>query len=351
MRRNYGIDLLRVLSMCGIVGLHVFGQNTILQNLNHNTISYVLAYSIYILIFSSVNIFAMISGYLYVKKENINKKNIINLLLIVLFYSILITLIFFGFNLYNVRILGYVGIIDSIFPFLAGRYWYILSYILLFIMIPYINIIIKSLQKEQLKKLLLILFLLFSILPTIFQIDFFKLENGYSPFWLMYCYSLGAYFKLYSIDLRKIDCIKIILLNILIELLSNFIIWKFNPNYNIQALLSYVSPFIIINSLCLLSIFTNIKVSNKCIIKILSILSSCAFGVYIIHCHILIIDYMLKDSVKFLTNTNCAVLVCGLIVSIIIIYLICTIIDIVRQKIFKLIKIEKLYSKICRWFV
>ena len=33
--RNSGVDLLRIFAMCGIIGLHVFNNGGILENLNN----------------------------------------------------------------------------------------------------------------------------------------------------------------------------------------------------------------------------------------------------------------------------------------------------------------------------
>ena len=35
--RNNGVDLLRILAMCGIIGLHVLNNGSILENLNSNS--------------------------------------------------------------------------------------------------------------------------------------------------------------------------------------------------------------------------------------------------------------------------------------------------------------------------
>lgn len=67
--RNYGFDILRCLSMLGIIGLHIMNAGGVKRNYTFGTIDSIGIEFIYILLLSSVNVFAMLSGYLYAKKQ------------------------------------------------------------------------------------------------------------------------------------------------------------------------------------------------------------------------------------------------------------------------------------------
>lgn len=202
--RNSGVDLLRILAMCGIIGLHVLNNGGVLENLNVGSFKYYIVLLFTCLCYTSVDIFGIITGWLYSERKSIKNSRIIELWSVVLFYCLVIPSIFYIFNLYNIRRLGITEMIKSYFPILDGRYWYIVCYTFLFFIIPYINLFIDSLTKEKFKKFLVIVFILLSILPNIcFLVDFFKINNGYSPFWLIYLYMLGAYIKKY-VDVKNI---------------------------------------------------------------------------------------------------------------------------------------------------
>ena len=62
-QRNYGIDLLRVLSMCFVVVLHALGQGGVLAAVPDGTGASVSAHFLESLTYGEVDIFALISGY------------------------------------------------------------------------------------------------------------------------------------------------------------------------------------------------------------------------------------------------------------------------------------------------
>jgi len=182
-KRIIGIDLLKFVSMLGIIGLHIINKGGVLYFLSPNSYKHYIVLLLLTFLYSSVNIFAIISGYLYVNQKKPKNKNIINLILIMLFYSIGISLVFYLFNFYDVRSQGFRSLIMNTFPFLSGRYWYIISYIFVFFMIPFLNLIISKINKKQFKKILIVLFILLSIIPTLFlNIDLFKTSYSYNPF-------------------------------------------------------------------------------------------------------------------------------------------------------------------------
>ena len=109
--RNYGIDLLRVLSMFFVVVLHSYGNGGILTNTIENTTQYKIAWFIEIIAYCAVDVFALISGYVCYKQNNnkINFSRFINLWFQVVFYGLIISLIF------NISLEGYFGFVISLF--------------------------------------------------------------------------------------------------------------------------------------------------------------------------------------------------------------------------------------------
>lgn len=219
-------------------------------------------------------------------------------------------------------------------------------------MIPYLNLFLKSLTQKTYKKLLIILFILLTIIPSVcFHTDFFRIKNGYSPFWLIYIYMIGAYIKLYGIKLNiKKNLIYAILsllcalvLNVLISIIGLYI---FKKEYKTEWFIDYISPFNLIASIGIFLLFIKIRISNKNINNMFKYLSEASFSVYIIHSHKLIYDYLITDSFIFLNKYNIFTIIFAIIVSMIGIYIICTVIDLIRKAIFKLFKIDDLINKL-----
>ncbi len=340
--RNYGLDLVRIFSMFGIIGLHITYNGGMLKVFEIQSFSYYVLLFFTTIFYTSVNTFAMLSGFLYVKKENVKYKNLVDLLVTVVFYCVVITVIFYAFNLYDVRNGGIKLLIGALCPPLKGRYWYITSYILLFLMIPYINRLIKNISQNELKKLLLILFILLSVVPTLGLLkDFFAIKEGYSPFWLIYCYMIGAYIRLFPVKNEK-RAVAVFLGCIFVATSLNFALKWVGMEYLDRVVLSelfigYISPFIVVAAASLIIIFKNISIKNVMGKKLVKLFASATFAVYIIHGHILIYDYVLKD-LFLLMDYNIVEILLILAGSILAIYLLCSIIEVFRMKLFKLIR-------------
>ena len=64
--RQSSIDFLRIMSMLGIVGVHVLNNGGVVESLDHFSVTGIIIYIIRAICYTSVDLFAMITGYLYV---------------------------------------------------------------------------------------------------------------------------------------------------------------------------------------------------------------------------------------------------------------------------------------------
>lgn len=128
MKRNFGLDYCRIGAMAGIIGLHILsrgGGMRYAEGINY----YVLLF-IRICMLCSVDVFAMLSGYLNGEKRSYHVYRIAELMVSLFFYSIVITAFFY--ILHKESFDGIKSVIISIAPMLGGRYWYITCYFLVF---------------------------------------------------------------------------------------------------------------------------------------------------------------------------------------------------------------------------
>jgi len=92
IKRNYGIDMLKICSMIMILILHILSKTNLLTNVSPFSLNYCFVWILEITCFCSVNCYAMISGYnMWNKNNNISKA--INLWFQVMFYSLTILFI------------------------------------------------------------------------------------------------------------------------------------------------------------------------------------------------------------------------------------------------------------------
>lgn len=350
MNREYGIDILRIVSTVGVVILHVFGifylKSSAYSGGGYNLIvNYNIASLFEIMFMCSVNVFGIITGYLYAGREKHSSYSLIKLLVAYIFYSVLVTFVIKA--IYPESIKTKIQLINNLLPILGGRLWYITAYVFVFFMIPYMNLFVKLIDKRHYVRFLGIIAVLLGLLSMVK--DFFGISMGYSCFWLIFCYFVGAYIKLYKIDIRKSvslllftgSCLFIFMVNVSTQLLNiNFI----DKIYG--RLITYTSPLIVLNSVSVFFIFKAINVSNKYIKETLKICSGSALAVYIIHAHGLFLDNILYPLMPAKLKENPLKFICFGLIFVFLVFVGGIIIDIIRIKFEKIIKIDNFYKKI-----
>lgn len=338
--RNYGIDLLKIVSMFMVVVLHVLGQGGVLEQALDLTLNDTVAWFIEILCLCTVNLFALTTGYLCIDRK-FKYKNVINLYILVLFYNVLCTLILNGFKV--------VPLAVSFFPVSNGAYWYFSAYIGFILFIPFINKYLNSIYEFEHRKLIYtILFVMCGIglFCLVHSTDALKINRGYSPVWLGCLYIIGSYFKLYDFKFKnRSKCLyfMIFLLSSLFALLTRVVILKvpvLSHYFKSSLMLEYISFPIVINSVVLFLLFLKVKV-NDSFKKVLSFFAGLSFSVYVIHCN----PYVWKNFVGLFNDfANMPVfkMIFMVLFTALIIYVVCTLIDIVRFYLFKILRVEKL---------
>ena len=179
--------------MCGIITLHVLGAGGVLRASSGNSMKYSVVWWLEICAYSSVDLFALLSGWLGIEKKRYSCYRVIELIAVVAIYCVAVTAIFFVADasvFENAK-----DVIKSLVPSLAGRYWYITCYIPLGFLQPFINKMLLSLSVQNHGKLCTACVVLFSLLTSIINVDLFAFANGYSFGWLVVCYTIGAYLK------------------------------------------------------------------------------------------------------------------------------------------------------------
>lgn len=284
-QRDSSIELLRIFCIIGIVSMHVFGFNSF-----YNAATGInLVYGVFInsLFNACVSIFVLISGYFGVK-TSINK--MLHLWIRVVVFSLL------GVAVSN--ILGNVNgtmellkeLWKAIFPISSVKYWYITAYFLLIFFADYINRIPERLDRKQFERLILLLLIVFSILPTF---TFMHVMNdggkGFANMFLMYL--IGRYIRTYDVVLtfkgRNINLISckmsklalIALFVLLVEFCMNMIVSSFGNGVGVSALFARdCSIFIVSLAILIFLLFSRIHFSSSFVNKI----ASHVLGVYLI---------------------------------------------------------------------
>ena len=340
-KRNEGIDALRILSMIMVVSLHVLIFGLKHYELNVFSVQGIVADILKALCFCAVNVYAIITGYVLVnKKPKINR--LIDLWLQVFFYlmiSCIFVLIFYprDFNLED--------LIKTFIPVLSSQYWYFTAYFIMYWFIPLYNWIIDHLTIVQFRKLIVTTFFVFSIMGWMSSLlggTVFGLNQGFSYLWLSFLYFIGAGIKLYGLELFFIKgkisqntVLFIALCSAVLTFISKMVLAKLTMlvlghELFAGALYSYLSPTVLIEAICLVIYFSNLNIKGS---KTLTKISGATFGVYLIHQTPFFTNYCWNFLSKYRTAPIFKYILV-IFVSVICIYVVCTLIEMIRSFIF-----------------
>lgn len=353
-QRNCGIDLLRILAMYMVVIMHILGVGGVLNGCERLSAEYCIAWFLEATAYSAVNCYALISGFVGIESKY-RYSNIVLLWLRVVFYTVVFAVLFGVFLPDAVEMTTYI---KAFFPVFKSSYWYFSSYFCLFFMIPILNAAIIGMTKKQLKYVVTALFVLFSALQTVFG-DRFGTNEGYSALWLVILYVFGAYIKKFS-TWKQMEVRKAIVGYGLMVILS----WGFKIGIEVavsigdednlfvsmastysERLVRYISPTMLFAAIFLLIAFGKLQISGK-LKRIIMFFSPLAFSVYIIHAHPLVWDYFIKDKFADIADMTVPLIVLFVLGTAGGIYIICSMIDVLREYLFKIINIKKVLSRL-----
>lgn len=217
--------------------------------------------------------------------------------------------------------------LKDFFKLLLPMNYFVILYLAVFVLSPFINTLLLNLSDLAFKRLLSISFVLFSILPTINDTIQFLTEvemgdlstigregsnYGYSlvNFFLMYL--IGAYIRRLKNEKKKVSSF---VFKILI-CWSVLFVWGFfgvRAGMDINFSYSYCNPFVITLAVYLFLLFRNIDIGRN---RIINSLAKGSFTVYLTHKNLL--PYL---QIEKYVNANVILLVGHIFVSVIILYL------------------------------
>lgn len=343
--RNIGLDLMRIGAMMGVLVLHILSIGGVLGEIEKFTNKFWVAWFLELCAFCSVDLFGLLSGYLSCNKKKFSTYRILDLITTLMFYCCVITLLF---NFFGKDLLGEEQLISSgLKAYEIGGYWYVFAYVMVFLLMPYMNLLINAIDDKALGRLCLMLFLLFSVLPTVLQFDLFRLGKGYSFPWLLACYMFGAYLRRTGKTFFKHFELPICILSVIVMLGIQIFVFRrrgVDEYYKIRGTTAnYLCPLVLLCAVMLVQLAGRMKTEKVpvWIKRIVVSLSSVAFDVYIMHCHVFVWDEILNGSFKWVANYRTALFPFVLLAATVAMYLVCSLVGGVRILLFKVLGINK----------
>ncbi len=273
-----------------------------------------------------VNVFVLITGYFMGDKE-FKIKKVINLVLQVFTYTFIFLIINICFSKVSLT-----QVIKSLLPVTYSHYWFITTYIVLYLLSPYINIFIKNASRKELRNLIIILVTIESIIKTFLASEI----DGSELIWFITLYLIGTYIKKYY--KKQTYSIKIDFLGFfstyIIIMISAIVLDKLCAKITLfegrQLFFAQMTSTIALaNSIFMFLLFKNINIGKN---KIINTIASTVLGIYIIHENNFMRDIIWKNIFKGGEYQNSPWLIINAIIAIMSVFIISSLIEWTRQK-------------------
>lgn len=356
--RNSSIELLRIIAMVMIVFHHFSVHGGF--DFDYRVITIPRLWYNFIIMGGKigVDIFVLISGYFLIEdnKYIFNWKRIAKFWGQVFFYSIAITL---AFSLIGKVDLGIKEIIKALLPITFTKWWFASTYFVLYLLHPFINKLLRSLDKKTHQVLVVCLLICWCIIPTFTARGF----ESNSLLWFVVLYCIASYVKLYGLN-PKYKSKHYFLMWIVFSILtyiSSCVFSILGTKLNFFA--SHATYFYgqekittLLISLSLFMAFATLKMPYR---KWINLIASTTFGVYLIHDNGVVRPFLWLDVFKNANYQNSNMIIVYSIIVVCIVFVLCSLIDLVRQKTFEkaymyfvnkyMDSLVKPFQIICEW--
>lgn len=350
MNRDRNFEVLRTVAMFFIVVYHCLthGIGSGYNFSVNSPVSFVnLLFSDFFLVFSSisVNLYVMISGYFLVDLD-FKLSRVVRTWMHALFYSGVITILMMAFQIVP---FDRANLFKSFMPISTDAYWFVTQYLGLLILSPFLALVARHISYRQYHFLLIGgAFICLSIIPDFPMGKRFYVAHGNSIWSFAYLFFVAGFIKHHVTKLATSKLLStIVLVSLLLfacEVLlgyQNGLIHLYWLNYNGLPFLLSVLVFLLVRQTA---------VPDNWLWNLLVNVAPYSFGVYLIHDHLLVRDWLWTTvSLSSMCETFAfPLIVIGLCMGI---FVICALIDAIRKRLFAVFKIDNIIAKVDKWSV
>ena len=324
--RSSNIELYRILVMLSIVAHHYVVNSGLMDADGPLFANLTSANSLFYLILgmwgkTGINCFVLITGF-FMCCSSISLRKYLKLYLEVKFYRYIILFIFAFAGIASV---SGGGLLKHLLPFSNITDSFTNAFMAFFLFIPFLNILIKGMDKT---KHFLLLVLCVAVYSGFYQIPGLHISFNYLS-WFIILYFIGSFIRLYGLFKNESAALWgiIAFVSIIMSIGSVFACLKFKlPVYTfVGESLAFMS---VITSVSLFMFFKNLKIGYS---RIINVIGASTFGVFLIHTsgdgmrRWLWCDFI--DVVGHYDSPYYALYAIGCILAI---FIVCSIIDICR---------------------
>lgn len=337
-KRQAGYELLRVIAMLMIVTLHYLDKGQVMPDLTeHFAFSDYLAWLIEAFCLMSVNVYVLLSGYFGVT-SSFRVGKAVALWGQVFFYSIGIALISCMIGIVPIQSLLIYDWFGYLFPIATEHYWFATAYLFLYFLMPFLNTGLEKLEKKELQKILIGLYLFTAIAKTCIPMNLATDKKGYDVFWFVIVYLTGAYIRKY-VKMEKTYKAVLLYVGSTVCLFGMTMALRFvwSVTGALENFMGYAYCYnhvlCLVGAVGLFLAFQNVEIRNEKAASVIGLLSSCTFGVYLIHEH-RNIRYVWPIWLKTEETAEKLFFIVPMIGTVLLVFGACVVLEICRKKMF-----------------
>jgi hypothetical protein len=296
---------------------------------------------LFLIFCTAVNCFVLISGY-FMAKSQLRTRRLLGIWLQTFFYSLIIPLILNFLQDSN----GLNWFIKGLTPICSKLYWFVTMYVGLMALSPFLIKGIQALSKH-LYKLLIIIMGAINVV-VIWKIPLGSIySSGTCLLYFVFLFIVGGYIRLHDLQIGKgkygYYLIFFSLAVLFITLVQDVAI-GIKHHTGLYHMLNPYNGLPFFMSVLMFLYFKNLHISTHGIVsKTVFFISPYVFGVYLISDHPKIREWLwgLFDWPNLM---NSAMMIPTMVISILLIFIVCIIIDYLRDKLFRFIHVDLLSS-------
>ena len=276
-----------------------------------------------------VDIYVLISGYFLITSKEVKLNKLIRMWLQLFTCSVLS---FAVFSATKVEPFSFLKLLAGLFPVLSEGWWFANSYLMLYILHPYINKLLTGLDQKAYKGFLCLLLFLWCVIPTFTHLP---LECN-KLLWFVLVYAMAGYYRLYGSEIRwkprKILLAALATAGLTFGTAIVFdLIGLKKPSAAENAMWFYemASLPIIAVAVLLFMFFARLTLKNN---RLINLVSSATFGVYLIHDDRYVRPFLWKSLFKSASYSESSLLIPYTVFAVVIVFVVCTIIELIRKQ-------------------
>ena len=351
-KRVANMELLRILAMIMVVMLHYLSKGGVLPNMTGSMgVNGYLAWILETLSIVAVNVYMLISGF-FLTESRFKSGRFVELMCQILFYSLLVPVVLMAVGVLKAENLTVYKLLQYMLPVEMEQYWFATAYVLLYLMSPVLKTAVHHMKKSQLAATILLLLCILSLNKSILPVRLEMDELGYDAIWFFSVYLCAAYMRLYGIPcLDKSykgvlgylgSCAGILGITLIVRAvylrtgsLEDFLTATYHYNHILN----------LIAAICLFAAFYYMRLPEGRMADLICKVAPHTFGVYLFHEQVEL-RYLWPVWLGASDQGNGAVFVFRCICSVLLMFGIGILVDMIREVIFRMA--GKLF---CRGFV